>query len=587
MKPILLPLVAVFLLTACSLPAKDSASGPAAETHPGEPSGGGAAVTEAAAPAAPPLPAVELTPSLLYRFLLAEIAGQRGLIADAATLHLDVAKETRDPRLARRATEIALHGRRMDVALAAGRLWLETEPGSAAARQALVSLLAAEGQFGELETLLTRLLADEPAHLAQNLSHLNRLFGRAGDRAAARRLIDAVTGPYLHLAEAHYARAVAAREARDLPAALASFRRALEIRPGWEAAALARAQATEDHAVALAGLAEFVRANPQARDARLAYARLLTSEKNYAAARRQFRVLVEQIEPTAPRHGDMVFAVALLSLELNDTAEAEEMLRAMVARGHAEADRARLHLGQIAAAGKRWEEARDWHMQVGPGEHFVTARLQQVHALLKQGRPDAARALLAATRAAQPQERVRLWLAEAQLLREQGDNAAAYGVLAEALRLEPDQPEMLYEIALLAEKLDRIDELETRLRRLIELRPEHAHAYNALGYSLADRNIRLDEARKLIERALELAPNDPFILDSQGWVLFRLGDRQGALDYLQRAYAQRTDPEIAAHLGEVLWVLGRQDDARAIWDKARREHPTNEVLAETIKRFLP
>jgi Flp pilus assembly protein TadD len=178
-------------------------------------------------------------------------------------------------------------------------------------------------------------------------------------------------------------------------------------------------------------------------------------------------------------------------------------------------------------------------------------------------------------------------IGEAQLLREAGRNADAHQALTAALERQPDQPELLYEVALLAEKLGRVDELESRLRRLIEIKPDHAHALNALGYSLADRNIRLVEARTLIDRALELAPNDPFILDSKGWVLFRQGETQAALDTLNQAFGIRPDPEIAAHLGEVLWSIGRKDEARQTWDTARKEHPANEALAETVKRLQP
>lgn len=585
MKPIFaLPilLIAASFTAGCSLPVKEAAKPQAVveqETAAAEP-----AVAE---PVEPRLPEVELSPKLLYQFLLAEIAGQRGQSASAAELLLDMAKETRDPRIVRRAAELAMRGRRMEIALQATQLWVEIEPTSAQARQTLISLLAAEGRYAELKAAVAELLAAEPQQIAQNLLHLNRLFSRSSDHAAVRDLVSALTTPYLQVPEAHYARARAAFEARDLLAARSAILQALELKPDWEAAALFHVQLTEDPAEVLAQLERFTAAHPQARQARLAYARALVGAKRYTDARREFRALLDQGGANLAGNGDVIFAVAVLSLQLNDTADAEKQLRRLVEIGHAESDKARFYLGQIAEESQRWDEALQWFGAVGRGEHYLSANLHAANVLVKQGKLDLARRQLAATEATNPRERAQLLIGEAQLLREAGKFAEAHAVLAAGLESQPDQPELLYEIALVAEKLGRNDELEARLRRLIELRPDHAHALNALGYALVERNERLDEARTLIERALQLAPNDPFILDSKGWVLFRQGERQAAMDVLKMAFGIRPDPEIAAHLGEVLWSLGRQAEARETWEKARREHPANETLAETIKRFQP
>ena len=178
-------------------------------------------------------------------------------------------------------------------------------------------------------------------------------------------------------------------------------------------------------------------------------------------------------------------------------------------------------------------------------------------------------------------------VAEAALLRDAGRLQDAFDLLEARLGEQPEQTDLIYETALMAERMNRLDVMESRLRRLIELRPDNPQAYNALGYSYADRGERLQEARQLIERALALSPEDGFILDSMGWVLFRLGDLNGALTYLERSYAKREDPEIAAHLGEVLWALGRQDDARRLLLEAQKKHPKNEVLSATIRRLSP
>ncbi|WP_126443779.1 tetratricopeptide repeat protein [Sulfuricystis multivorans] len=590
MKSLPLPLLlATAFLTGCaslqpasrtSVAAQVSQAQSAVQTKEGEAAKEAAEAAERAR-----LPKQALTPQLLQEFLLAEIAARRGRLVEASDLYLDLARRTRDPRIARRATEIALHGRRVETALAASSLWLESDPDSPAARQAWIGLLAAAGRFEELKVALPAWLTADARQLPANLLRLNRLFARGGDRKAVREIVEQVTTPYLDLPEAHFARAQAAFEARELVAARAALERALELKPDWELAALFRAQITANHAEAMKALGQFVAANPQAREARLAYARALANDRRYEEARREFRALLEQGALDPAKNGDIVFAVAVLSLQLNDTQEAEKHLRRIVEIDHPEADRARFFLGQIAEGEKRWGDALKWFDAVGRGEHYLPARLHAASVLAKQGKLDAAREVLHAAEAATPRERVQLIIGEAQLLREAGRIADAYAVLIAALERQPDVPELLYEAGLIAERLGRVDEMESRLRRLIEIRPDHAHAYNALGFSLADRNLRLTEARALIDKALELAPDDPYILDSKGWVLFRQGEPQAALEALQRAYALRADPEIAAHLGEVLWTLGRKEEARQTWEKARREHPGNEVLAETIERF--
>jgi Flp pilus assembly protein TadD len=207
----------------------------------------------------------------------------------------------------------------------------------------------------------------------------------------------------------------------------------------------------------------------------------------------------------------------------------------------------------------------------------------QVH----QQKIDEARRTLHETTATSPDERAQLLIAEFQFLRDAGRAEDAYAVLTDGLAIYPDQPDLLYEAAMAAEKADKFDTAETYLRKLIALRPDYAHAYNALGYTLADRNIRLDEAQQLIDKALELAPDDPFILDSKGWVLFRRGDALAALDVLKKAFSMRPDPEIAAHLGEVLWSLGRQNEARQTWSDAAKANPDNAALAGTMRKFIP
>ena len=529
------------------------------------------------------LPKQDLTPRILYELVLAEIAGARGQLGLAAEAYLDLARTTRDPRVARRAAEVALYARRYDMALEAARLWSDIEPNSPQPHQMVIGLLAATGRTDDLVADLAQQFAGAGKQTGDQLMELNRLLARYPDKQAARRLVDKLTEPYLSMAEAHFARAQAAHAAGDEAGAAADLDRAIALRPNWEQAVLARAQMTTDGAETARVLGAFVAANPKAKDARLAYARSLVAEKRYTEARREFQTLLADHND----NGDVVYAVAVLSLQLNDMDEAETQLKRLVGMQHNESDSARVYLGQIAEERKRFDEALKWYGEVGTGSQYVPARMRMAHVFVRQEKLDEARRTLQETTAASPSERAQLLIAESQLLRDAGRNDDAYAVLVDGLAAHPDQPELLYEAGLLAERVGNFEVGEADLRRLIKLKPDYAHAYNALGYSLADRNQHLDEAQQLIDKALELAPDDPFILDSKGWVLFRRGDAIGAVDVLTKAFKLRADPEIAAHLGEVLWTLGRQDEARVTWGDAMKASPGNEVLVGTVKKFTP
>lgn len=531
------------------------------------------------------LPKLELTPQILYQMLLAEIAGSRGSIQLAAGAYVDLAKSTRDPRIAKRAAEIALYARQPETALEMAKLWAEIDPESPQARQMLIGLLLVAQRLDEASPHLAKLLALEGDHLGEGLLRLNRLLARYPDMQAVARLVDQLTQPYEALAEAHFARALAASNAKDDARALTEIERAQGLRPEWGQAVLFKAQIQQksSHVKALETLHRYLETYPEARDVRLAYARTLVGDKHFEEARREYAVLLD----TNKDDQEAIYAVALLSLQLNDLGVAEREFKRLLELGFGEPNMARLYLGQIAEEGKRAEEALQWYEMVTPGEQYLTAHVRAASLLAKQGRLEEGRRSLAQAAAANPSERVALLIAEAQLLNDAGRTGEAFELLDSNLAAQPGQPDLLYESALLAEKLGRFDVLERNLRQLIAIKPDHAHAYNALGYSLAERKLRLDEAQQLIDKALALAPDDGFILDSKGWLLYRRGDNGGALDYLQKAYAQRPDPEIAAHLGEVLWMLGRRDDAEKTWNDAARANPGNEALAATIKKFKP
>lgn len=546
-----------------------------------------AAQPKGKAPARSPeaLPSVELTSDIMYKLMMAEVALQRGQPEIGVPALLDLARETRDPRIAQRATEAAWNARYVDAAVEAAGIWLKAEPKNQRARQVLAAMLASQQKLDAARGHFEQWLASDPANVPQSFLELSTMLSRNPDRKAVLDLLRSLAKPYPKVPEARLAVAQAAWNAGNDQLALEESAAALKLKPDLEIAALFHAQALQKRSNddALAFLGDYLKTHPNAKDVRLNYARLLVTMKRYPEARKQFEALVEQF----PQNGDVTMAVALLAIQSGDYEAAETQLKRSLEHGYGEPDVARVYLGQIAEERKRYDEAMKWYSQVSPGEHYLGAQTRYAGVLAKQGKIPEARKHLQQIADQNPEQRVALTQAEAQLLRDANQYKDAFDLLGSALAKSPNNPELLYEHAMAAEKIDRIDILEASLRKLIEVKPDNADAYNALGYTLADRNQRLPEARELIEKALKLSPDNAYIIDSMGWVLFRLGQNQEALEHLRRAYTLRPDAEIAAHLGEVLWSSGQQDEARKIWLQALKDNEKNEQLQSTVKRLAP
>lgn len=573
-------LISLALVACAQPPAKPDAATAAAAAKPLP-----KVVTATSQPRVAPLPHVELSETILFKLTLAEIAVQRGQPHVAVPALLELARDTKDPRIARRATEIAWNARFLPAALEAATLWLQADPESNRARQTVIALLVNQSRLDDAVPYLEQWLSGDPGHVGQNFLQLSTLVAGHQDKPAILRLIRTLAARHPQVPEASLAVAQAALNADDQPGALEAARQALKLRPDWELAALFQAQALQRSSAdeAIAFLGGFVQAHPGARDARLNYARLLVSVRRYPEARKQFEVLLGE----APDNAEIAMAVATLSMQARDYVAAETQLRRALDIKPKDPDAVRLYLGQVNEELKRPDEALKWYASITHGAQFIPAQARYAGVLAKQGKLAEARRHLQGVNAGDAQQRTQLILAEAGLLRESGAYQEAFDFLGQAVARTPDAPDLLYDHAMAAEKVNRLDILETNLRRVIELQPKYAHAYNALGYTLADRNQRLPEARALIETAHKLAPADPFILDSLGWVLHRMGRNQEAVGHLQRAYDVRPDAEIAAHLGEVLWALGREAEARKLWAEALRNHPGNDVLQSTVKRLAP
>lgn len=572
----LLAIAAVLPLAGCAALAEQTPE--AAEP----PHATAAEASKAPADARSALPAQALTEPLLYEMLLAEIALQRGKPALAARAYAELAERTRDPRIARRAVEVANTARTPQFALRAARAWQDSEPDSVQALQTLTVLLVRARKVDEAEPLLAKLLARDGKAAPAGFLQLGRLLAGNPDKQSNLRVVRGLAARHPDLPEARLAVAQAALAADDEAGALEETRRAAQMRPGWEPAAIFEAQILRRQSPARAAesLAAFLEKHPDSREARLAHARLLVGEQRYAEARAEF----EKLLAAYPDNGDVLYAVGLLAMQLRDYPTAESSLKRLLDLGYRDPDSLRYTLGQAAEEQRKWDEAIRWYGSIGEGNQLLASRLRIAHVIARQGKVAEARAYLRTLEASGP-ERVQVLIAEAQMLRDANRSDEAYDLLGKALQAQPEQPELLYDHAITAEKLARFDVLEASLRKLIKIKPDYAHAYNALGYSFADRNLRLPEARKLIERALELSPEDFYIIDSMGWVLYRMGDLKGAVEHLRRAYDGRPDAEIGAHLGEVLWQMGERAEAERVWQEALKRHPANEVLQSTVKRL--
>ena len=384
-------------------------------------------------------------------------------------------------------------------------------------------------------------------------------------------------------AVAQYALAHLAVRVSDLDAAMLAIDRALDINPAWEDAALFKARvlvSLKDTPRTLQFYERYLEAHPRAGNMRLGYARQLVDLKQWDKAREQFKRVVA----AAPRDAEVVFTIALLALQSNELDEAEQYLKRALDL-QPENDQTRLYLGQVAEQRKQYETAIEWYTRIESAELYFEAQARLGVALAHQGHLDQARAHLHNLLPKTEAQKVQRALAEEQILRDAKQYTEAFDVLSRTLGELPDNADLLYARALAAEKLNRVEVAERDLRRILKKDPKNANALNALGYTLADRTARYAEALALIEQALALKPDDPFILDSLGWAYYRLGNHAEAVRHLRVAFNQRADAEIAAHLGEVLWVTGDRAAAESIWKTALKQAPDSEVLLGVISKF--
>lgn len=519
----------------------------------------------------------------LYKLLVAEIAGRRGRMDLSLENYLEVARETRDPAVAERAVRIAVFARDQEGGLEAASLWTEIAPDSTDARQVYAALLM---RAGEIDTAVRQLSAAIPHFSggdAEAYARIGDMLARERDKSVAVQVMGRLVGPYPDNLYAQSAFAQLLGRAGQTDRALEVYEKVLALDPDDQQtliiyARLLQRQGKTDSALGV--LSGALERRPDADRVRLTYARLLVDTKQYDEALDQFARLSKR----APDNADVRYAYGLLLLQTNHTQEAEVQFKELIARRE-RMPVAYYYLGQIAESREDIEAALSAYRKVSDGEHRLNAQIRAAVLLAESGRLVQARAHLHGLRADNSQQAIRIYRAEAEILTKRKDLAAAMEVYNGALADYPQDTDLLYSRAMLAEKMDNLDLLERDLRAILAREPNNADALNALGYTLADRTDRYAEAYELVKRAYELKPDDHYVIDSMGWTLYRMGRHQEALMHLRRAMELNGDPEIAAHLGEVLWMTGDKEGAMEIWDTALQSTPDDPRLLDVKKRF--
>jgi tetratricopeptide (TPR) repeat protein len=535
---------------------------------------------------------------LFYQLLLGEMNVREGEPGAGYSLILDAARKTNDARLYQRAVDIALQARSGESALLAARAWKQAIPASKDANRYVLQILIGLNRINEVVDPLKREVSTTDAkERASIILGLPRYFTRYSDKTLAASAVEQSLAEYLSspvYGPSAWATIGRLRlEAGDIHGAVDAARKGQAQDLRSEAPVLLALTLLNLKIPAADGIVKKHIEGKATTEIRMEYARVLLEMQRYAEASAQLQIITTE----KPDFSEPWLLRGALELQDKKPLAAERSLRRYVELALSKRNnlnktdvnrglvQAYLSLAQIAEQKKDFPEAEMWLSRIENAEDTLNAQLRRAAILAKQGKVDEARKLIRSQADNSPADSRLKMTAEVQLLRDSKLYKEAYALLAESTLRNPDDIELVYDMAMMAEKNGNLEEMERLLRRIISEKPSYQHAYNALGYSFAERNIRLPEARLLVLKALEFAPDDPFITDSLGWVEFRSGNLNDALRILQGAFKAKRDAEIAAHLGEVLWTMGRRDQAITIWKEGFQLHNENETLQETLKRL--
>ena len=528
-----------------------------------------------------------LTGQNLYRLLVADLAGRQGDLGVALQGYLETARESRDPRVAQRATQLALYAEREDAALEAARRWAELAPADRDAHTVLARLYLRGGDVDAATTELRRVIELSDG-VDAGLDKVAAIVGGSGKAETALAAMERIAADHADRAVAHYALGDLAAGLGRTERALTALERALEIEPSHSEALVLRGEVLLEAGraeEAFAALRGAYRQYPDDRAVALGYVRLLIRAGRVEQGREQ----MQQVHERFGDDPDAVYSLALLAMQAEIWTDARLYLERLI-QMDARTSPAHYYLGRIAQQQEECTEALRHYIKVGDGEHRFDAELRAAVCMARVDRIDEARLHLERMRSRYQAEQAiaQIVTTRARVERIGGNPGRALDTLGNGVERFPENNELRYARALAAAQMDRFELARSDLNAILEREPDNPRALNALGYMLADRGLELERARRMIERALEQNPDDAATIDSMGWVLYRLGRDREALEYLRRAWELDPGAEIAAHLGEVLWALGRRDEARRIWDQARERQddgPGNEVLRETVDRL--
>lgn len=532
----------------------------------------------------PPPDSPSFKPETLYSLILAEIAAQRNRLDVSLSQYVEQAHETRDPGIIARANRIARYMGSHKASLNTATLWTEVKPKSIEARQVVITELLYYRRYEEAIENIDKLLDYSPN---LNFDHLIENAGKMTfqERANIIEHFKILTRHHANSASTWFTYALLLRMNNQLNEALSATETALEIEPVYTSAMITKGKILNQlghQKQALKWIKKSLKQLPDNNRLRVVYARMLIEDGQYKNAQEQFSILVEN----SPNNGDLILSLAILSLENKLYDQSEKYLKQLIHINQRTND-AWFFLGELYQSRNLPDQALEAFKNVKTGSKLLNARARIAKLLVDQNRLEEARQSLRDDRDLYPDFAVQLYLTESSLLSDIERYEESLRVLSEALQKHPDNSAILYSRAMLGEKLDQLDLLESDLKTILKKDPNNAMALNALGYTLADRTQRLDEAFKFISRAIELSPNDPAIMDSMGWLQYRMGNYEKALSYLQSALILSQDDEIAAHLGEVLWVSGDKTGARKVWKEALKLNTESKPLKNTMEKFDP